>query len=213
MFFLRDIMHTIDKTRDSNCLTFDDMEALLASAPIVTQNLPGHTWAAVALVIGRDGDGYRMLFIERASHPADPWSGNIGFPGGKVEDGDGDCRQTAERETLEELGLDLTTARYLGRLSDVHGAHLPVLVSCFVYGLERIDAPLALSSEVEDAFWIPLADLIDPRRRGMHTFSFAGKHFQGPCITLPVADKPVLWGLTHRLVMEFLEIIQTDEEE
>lgn len=193
--------------------SFDAMAALLATAAIQVQDLPCHKRAAVALVVGRDGDGYRVLFIERASHPDDPWSGNIGFPGGKVEDGDGDCRQTAERETLEELGLDLAPARYLGRLSDVHGAHLPVLVSCFVYGLERIDAHLSLSSEVEDAFWIPLDDLTDPRRRGLHTFSFAGDRFQGPCINLPVADKPVLWGLTHRLVMEFLEIIQTNEEE
>jgi len=193
--------------------SFDTMAALLARADIRTQNLPGHTWAAVALVIGRDGDGYRMLFIERASHPDDPWSGNIGFPGGKVEEGDSGCRQTAERETLEEVGLDLTSARYLGRLSDVHGAHLPVLVSCFVYGLESVDGPLIHSSEVEDAFWVSLDDLTDPRRRGLHTFSFAGDRFEGPCINLPVADKPVLWGLTHRLVMEFLEILRAKAEE
>jgi len=200
-------MHTIDKTRDSNSPSFDDMEALLAGAPIVTQDLPGHTRAAVALVVGRNRDGYRILFIERAAHPDDPWSGNIGFPGGKVEEGDDGCRRTAERETLEEVGLDLSGARYLGRLSDVHGAHLPVLVSCFVYGVDRIDGPLTLSDEVKDAFWVSLDDLGDPRRQGVHHFDFAGDRFQGPCIDLPVADKPVLWGPTHRLVMEFLRIL------
>ena len=187
--------------------SFDAIETLLAKAHIIRQTLPGHTRAAVALVIGRDRDGYRILFIERASHPDDPWSGNIGFPGGKVEEGDNGCRQTAERETLEEVGLDLSTARYLGRLSDVHGAHLPVLVSCFVYGMESTTAPLSPSDEVEDAFWVSLGDLVDPRRRGLHDFDFAGDRFQGPCINLPVPGKPVLWGLTHRLVMEFLHII------
>jgi len=187
--------------------SFDDMAGLLGKADIIRQTLPGHTRAAVALVVGRERDGYSILFIERAAHPDDPWSGNIGFPGGKVEDGDNGCRRTAERETMEELGLDLSTASYLGRLSDVHGAHLPVLVSCFVYGLENTSDPLCLSDEVKDAFWLSLEYLVDPRNRGMHEFSFAGDRFQGPCIILPYPDKPVLWGLTHRLLMELLDIL------
>ena len=188
-------------------LSFDSVAALLARADISRQTLPGHTRAAVALVIGRTGDTSRILFIERAAHPGDPWSGNIGFPGGKVEDGDNGCRSTAERETREELGLDLADARYLGRLSDVHGAHLPVLVSCFVYGLEGSDPPLVPSDEVQDAFWLPLDYLADPRNKGVHDFTFAGDRFQAPCIVLPYPDKPVLWGLTHRLVMELLGIL------
>ena len=44
--------------------------------------------AAVASVF-RDGDrGAELLFIERAHHPKDPWSGQIGFPGGRAEDAD-----------------------------------------------------------------------------------------------------------------------------
>lgn len=182
----------------------------LAAARISLRTLPGHTRAAVALVVARAGDGCRILFIERAAHPQDPWSGNIGFPGGKVEEGDDGCRRTAERETLEEVGLDLAGARFLGQLSDVHGAHLPVLVSCFVFGIDRVEEELALSDEVKDAFWLHLDYLLDPSHRGVHTFSFAGDRFQSPCIRLPYPDKPVLWGLTHRLVMEFLQIVAPD---
>lgn len=206
-------MHTIDKTGDSSCPSFDDFAARLARADITRQSLPGHTRAAVALVLGRDGDDYSILFIERAAHPDDPWSGNIGFPGGKVEDGDNGCRSTAERETLEEVGLDLSGARFLGRLSDVHGAHLPVLVSCFVYGIDRVGGGLSLSDEVQEAFWLSIGYLVDPANRGAHMFNFAGDSFQSPCIRLPYPDKPVLWGLTHRLVMEFLRIIGRTEGE
>ena len=46
------------------------------------RNIPGYRRAAVALILSHTGSGYRMLFIERATHPGDPWSGNIGFPGG-----------------------------------------------------------------------------------------------------------------------------------
>lgn len=187
---------------------FAGVAADLAAADIDLQNLPGHTRAAVALLLGVEGDGLRIFFIERATHPDDPWSGNIGFPGGKVEEDDNGSRRAAERETMEEVGLDLSFASYLGRLSDVHGAHLPVLVSCFVYGLDSTALPLTLSSEVKDAFWVSLDDLKDPLRQGTHDFKFAGDCFQSPCIRLPFDNKPVLWGLTYRMVREFLEILR-----
>lgn len=167
-------------------------------------DIPGHRRAAVALLL-TEADGERkMLFIERATHPGDPWSGNIGFPGGKVEADDRDPRHAAERETMEELSLDLATAGYLGRLSDLDGAHLPVLLSCFVYAVPPGVQP-ELSDEVKDAFWVSIADLLDLSRHGIHKFTFSGDGFESPCIRLPYEDKPVLWGLTYRLVMDFLQ--------
>jgi 8-oxo-dGTP pyrophosphatase MutT (NUDIX family) len=188
-------------------LSFNDISSLLELSDINCFDHPDHKRAAVALVIGKGDKGYQLLFIERASHPKDPWSGNIGFPGGKVEEVDEDCRHTAERETMEELGLDLRNAYFLGRLSDVHGAHLPVIVSCFVYGFDEIRNGFQLSSEVKEAFWLPLEELIDPQRRGAHDVNFAGDWFQSPCINLPGSDRPALWGLTYRLVMELLQIL------
>ena len=169
------------------------------------RDVPGYRRAAVALILSRIGSGYRMLFIERATHPGDPWSGNIGFPGGKVEKDDADTRHAAERETMEELGIDLGEAEYLGRISDHDGAHLPVLLSCFVYGITGEQIEFTISEEVKDVFWLTIEELIDPARRGMHEFTFAGDRFESPCVHLPYEDKPVLWGLTYRLVTEFLE--------
>ena len=169
------------------------------------RNVPGYRQAAVALILSRIGSSYRILFIERATHPGDPWSGNIGFPGGKVEKDDVDTRHAAERETMEELGVDLGKAEYLGRLSDHDGAHLPVLLSCFVYGIVWEKIEFTISEEVKDVFWLTIEELIDPDRRGMYEFTFAGDRFECPCVHLPYDDKPVLWGLTYRLVSEFLE--------
>ena len=169
------------------------------------RDVPGYRRAAVALILSRIGRCYRMLFIERATHPGDPWSGNIGFPGGKVEKDDVDTRHAAERETMEELGIDLGKAEYLGRLSDHDGAHLPVLLSCFVYGIVEEEIEFTISEEVKDVFWLTIEELIDPDSRGMHEFTFAGDRFESPCVQLPYDDKPVLWGLTYRLVTEFLE--------
>lgn len=170
----------------------------------VLLDIPGHRRAAVALLLAGDGAERKILFIERATHPGDPWSGNIGFPGGKVEADDSDPRHAAERETMEELSLDLSSAGYLGRLSDLDGAHLPVLLSCFVYAVPAGVQP-ELSDEVKDAFWVSINDLVDTSRHGIHKFTFSGDAFESPCIRLPYEDKPVLWGLTYRLVMDFLQ--------
>jgi 8-oxo-dGTP pyrophosphatase MutT (NUDIX family) len=169
------------------------------------RDVPGYRRAAVALILARIDSGYRMLFIERATHPGDPWSGNIGFPGGKVEKEDADTRHAAERETMEELGIDLAKAKYLGRISDHDGAHLPVLLSCFVYGIVEEQIEFTISEEVKDVFWLTIEELTDSDSLGVHEFTFAGDRFESPCVRLPYDDKPVLWGLTYRLVTEFLE--------
>lgn len=166
------------------------------------------TRAAVALILREEQNGLRMLFIERATHAHDPWSGNLGFPGGKVEKGDGDARTAAERETFEEIGLDLSQGRFFGQLSDIAGAHLPIRVSCFTYGV-RFSGPLILSEEVSDAFWVHLDELFDPARHGEFTVRFDGKSLIRPAVRLSQPGKPLLWGITYRLVMQFRDILLT----
>ena len=108
----------------------------------------GRSHAAVAIVLHENAGGLRLLFIERSEREGDPWSGHIAFPGGRVETVDRGPRATAERETVEEIGLDLRPAEYLGRLDDITGATLPVLVSGFVYsvGLSPPNCAAALAS-------------------------------------------------------------------
>jgi 8-oxo-dGTP pyrophosphatase MutT (NUDIX family) len=166
------------------------------------------TKAAVAMIMREVQDDLEILFIERATDARDPWSGHLAFPGGKVEDGE-QARQAAERETREEIGLILESERYLGRMSDIVGANLPVRVSCFAYAAVTEAIRPMVSPEVRDVFWVGLSDLRDPERHQTVTVGFSGRSLQVPAILLPQADKPVLWGITYRLVMQFLEIIQT----
>lgn len=191
--------------------TFDDIHHRLTLSQPTLPSPDQRTHASVALILREGGSGLEVLFVERASREGDPWSGDLGFPGGKVEEGDGSARLAAERETREEIGLDLGDARYLGRLSDIVGVRLPIQVSCFVYGTEEA-APLCLSEEIRDTFWVSLADLVDPECRVIRTFPFRGELLQEPAIRLPRSDKPLLWGLTYWLVMQFLQILGLPEE-
>jgi len=160
------------------------------------------------MIVREQPDDLEILFIERATDARDPWSGHLAFPGGKVEQGE-HARQAAERETQEEIGLSLVSERYLGRMSDIVGANLPVRVSCFAYAAVSESVQPVVSPEVRDVFWVRLSDISDPERHRMTTVGFSGRSLEVPAIILPQSDKPVLWGITYRLVMQFLEIIRT----
>jgi 8-oxo-dGTP pyrophosphatase MutT (NUDIX family) len=191
-------------------LTLDHIARRIAEhRPILLPSASG-TQSAVAFILRNTERGPEGLFIERATRDGDPWSGNVGFPGGRVEQDDGTLRETAERETLEEIGLDLSRKVHLGRLSDIAGAHLPVRVACFVY-LVTGEPPLLLSDEVTEAFWVPIAALTAPERRITASIRFCDRSVTTPAIILPQPDKPLLWGITYRLVNEFLEIVGEEE--
>lgn len=165
--------------------------------------------ASVAMILHQMDGNLEILFIHRADHDLDPWSGHIAFPGGKLEEGEF-AYQAACRETLEETGIDLRQARYLGRLSDIIGANLPVRVSCCLFGVNRMSCHPVLNDEVRDLFWVKLSDLHDPERHLRGGVIFDEKRLEVPAIRLPVDNKPLLWGITYRLVMQFLSFMERD---
>ena len=167
---------------------------------------PNEVRAAVAAVLRDGGAGVELLLIERARKAGDPWSGHLGFPGGKVEERDVGERHTAERETREELGLDLTGAEYMGRLDDLTGATLPVLVSGFAYHPVE-EVAFALSDEVVDAFWQPMGTLVDRRNHRTHHFRYRYQEHEHDVIDLG-AGRPLLWGLTYRFTVQLLGIAE-----
>src|SRR3981081_1313886 len=156
--------------------------------------------AAVALIFrAGEGGAPELLFIKRAEYPADPWSGQVAFPGGREEAGDASLSDTASRETREETGIDLRNdGTVIGTLDDLRPqtAALPaIIVRPYVVLLKREDS-LLLSDEVALAFWVPLAALrqAGSRRdtsvfaRGIQLSARAFRH--GP---------HVIWGMTERI--------------
>lgn len=162
--------------------------------------------AAVALVLHQQQEAVHLLFIERSQRDGDPWSGHVAFPGGRVEPGDGNARMAAERETREEVGLDLGTAEYLGRLDDVTGATLPILVSGFVYNVEIRDR-LRTNHEVKDAFWVQLNVLGDAACHRERSFRIDNEERRFSTIELPGPRKRVLWGISYRLVSQLAAVL------
>lgn len=186
-----------------SALRVDDVRRRLgAYAPRILQPTAKH--AAVAAVLHESNAGSEILFIERAEHPHDPWSGHMAFPGGRVDPGDASARHAAERETLEEVGLDLASAELLGRIDDIEGAPPgfdSLVVSAFVYHLGA-RVPARLNHEVRDALWVPLDHLQDDARRVPFYWPRDQRATYYPGILVGEPDRHVVWGLTYR----FLEL-------
>jgi 8-oxo-dGTP pyrophosphatase MutT (NUDIX family) len=168
----------------------------------------------VAVVLRDAGPrGSELLFIERARKEGDPWSGHMAFPGGREEPIDPNLRSTAERETLEEVGLDLAGAEILGRLDDLEGRRdgrpSGMVISAFVYHVER-PPPLRLEkSEVEQAFWFPVRDLADPGRHVPYRWRHAnGVNLEMPGIRVGKSEAHVVWGLTYRFVEILMGLLE-----
>lgn len=182
--------------------------ALAAHEPEVLAS-DGLRQAAVAVVLRGDPVRPELLFIERAQHASDPWSGHMAFPGGRIEPDDASARRAAERETFEEVGVGLEDAERLGRLDDMQGHRVSgvprLVVSAFVY---HVTAPVELvpNYEVSQAFWFPVSALLDDERHVDYaTTQIAGMRFPGIQVGEP--GRHVVWGLTYRFLEEFLRIV------
>lgn len=181
-------------------MDFAQVRAALALRPAERVADAVRSRAAVAVIL-RDGtDGLEALFIRRAEHPRDPWSGQVAFPGGRSEPRDPDLEATARRETLEEIGLDLhAAAELIGPLDEVRAMArlrpMDLSITPFVYRL-REAAPTRLSPEVTSLHWLPLRALLDPASASTMQYVHEATTLSFPSLDV---GGLVIWGLTYRM--------------
>jgi 8-oxo-dGTP pyrophosphatase MutT (NUDIX family) len=157
--------------------------------------------AAVALVLSELERELSVLLVRRSEREGDPWSGHMALPGGLAQSSDVDLLQTARRETLEEVGIDLFGAELLGALDDITPMRSSELaVRPFVFWLSEA-APVELSPEIAEALWVPLAHLAEPTLRSSHEVELRGARLSVPAY---VVGQRVVWGMTLRLLDDFV---------
>ena len=185
------------------------LDPLFGQMMLDAPNLPLRRAAVATIVRDHPELGPEVLFIRRAEHPHDPWSGHMAFTGGREEPIDTDLLQTAIRETREEVSLDLAAdALLLGCLDELpamaRGRPTGITIAPFVFELTR-DAPLHFNGEVSEIVWAPLDRLF----RGELTSVFMHE-IEGQRIELPAHDVQgrIVWGLTHRMLESLFALLR-----
>lgn len=171
--------------------------SLLAGKLGSVEPLPKATKLASVAVVLQGNAKPEMLLIKRAEMAGDPWSGQIAFPGGKMQAGDVSLNDTAARETMEELGVDLhVCARFLGYFGSfrTHTGTLDVIPS--VYAL-RDPVEFKPNEEVSAFRWVPVSVFTDPKARTLYHIRLGEADTESPAFA---AGDWTVWGLTYRII-------------
>ena len=139
---------------------------------------------------------------QRAAHLNDH-AGQIAFPGGKIDATDASPLDTALREAEEEIGLPrnfVDPIGYLDLYATGFGFRILPTVARVRPGFElHIN-----KSEVDDAFEVPLAFLMDPANHQMHSKEFRG--MERSYYAMPFAER-YIWGATAGILRVLYERI------
>ena len=158
--------------------------------------------ASVLVPIVTRDDGLTVLLTRRTAHLRDH-SGQIAFPGGRAEAGDASAEATALREAEEEIGLEPARVEVLARLSDYHtrtGFRVTPVVGLVAPPLGlRLDA-----QEVDEAFEVPLAFVLDPANHQRHQREFQGR--QVPFYAIVYRDH-YIWGATAGMLVNLYRML------
>lgn len=157
------------------------------------------TRAAVLIALVCRPGGLSVLLTQRADFLS-THSGQVAFPGGKVDADDGDVQDTALREAHEEIGLPSACVDVLGQLPlYVTGSRFVITPVVALVAGEPVLHPNP--DEVADVFEVPLAFLMNPAHHRHHRLQWSG-HVR-EWLSMPYQDpaggavvERFIWGAT-----------------
>jgi len=160
--------------------------------------------AVLALLYPNQNNEVSLLLTKRANYIG-THSGQISFPGGKFEKSDLNLKETALRETFEEVGIFQEKIDIVREITEVYIPPSNFSVTPFIGILNDIPV-FKLNSEVAKIIEIPFPDLLDDTMLASISISNSYmKETSVPCFNF---DGSVIWGATAMILSEIKELLK-----
>jgi 8-oxo-dGTP pyrophosphatase MutT (NUDIX family) len=161
--------------------------------------------AAVLMLFYPKNSVTYLALIVRNSYPG-VHSSQIGFPGGKVEEYDFDLKETALRETHEEVGIEPKKIQIIKSFSEIYIPPSNFLVAPFM-GISHEELTFIPDfDEVKRVLEFSISDFLDDR--SITKVKMSTSYATDIEVPAFMVDKYVVWGATAMMMSELKETIK-----
>ena len=168
-----------------------DMAAALADKP----------FRAAAVLVPIVARAAPTILLTQRSSELSSHSGQIAFPGGRIDEGDADPAAAAIRESEEEIGLHrefISPLGYLDPYLSGTGFRIAPVVALVTPGFQLVLNP----REVTDVFEVPLDFLMAPDHHVLHSREWKG--VMRSYYAMPYGER-YIWGATAGIIRRLYE--------
>ena len=160
--------------------------------------------SGVLLLFYQDHGSVYFPLIKRPHYPG-VHSGQVGFPGGKMEPSDPDIHFTALREAEEEIGINASKVEVLGQLSDLYIPTSNFLVSPVVGFVPEKPSFIPEQREVARIIATEVISLFHPEVRKQTQLAVGG----GMYLDTPyfAVEEEIVWGATAMILSELIQVL------
>lgn len=168
--------------------------------------IEGYSPAAVLILLVKDHDHWSILYTQRTNSVRDH-KGQVSFPGGAWEECDPCLKDTALRETTEEIGINVNGIKVFGSLPG-YKTITNYYITPFI-GTMSWPVKLQLETEeVESVFLIPITWLMDKKNREDREFVDKAMNIHRNVPFFKEFDGHLLWGITAMLTIRLIDLLK-----
>ena len=162
-------------------------------------------FAAVNILLYLKNNEWYFPLMVRTTNERDRHSGQISLPGGKKEDSDENFEQTAQRETSEEMGIDIHYNRIIREMSPIYIPPSNFYVKAFISYTKKNPEFTLQKSEAVELIEFPVSTLLSLSDQPEMLVLPTSNGVEVPVINF---NNYIIWGATSMILSELSHLLK-----